>query len=263
LSTSWPGDLFLDARGAPRMVRGVAVYSGSPRLAELAIRVGFETVWIEMEHGPTDFAAAEAICHAAESAGGFGSIRVPDGQRCHVMRALEVGARIVVVPMVNTADQARQVIQYGKFPPVGQRGYNTRSRAVGFGLADKCAAFVAANRQTHLFVQIETTEAVANLDAICGVEGLSGILIGPGDLSMSLGCSGDMASARVIETATDCIRRARAAGRHAGILVAPGPLLTAALEAGADLIFSGGDITDLIPRWRDLLNALAGEGSRP
>lgn len=244
------------------MVRGVAVYSGSPRLAELAIRVGFETVWIEMEHGPTDFAAAEAICHAAESAGGFASIRVPDGQRCHVLRALEVGARIVVVPMVNTADQARQVVEYGKFPPVGRRGYNTRSRAVGFGLADKRAAFVAANQQTHLFVQIETAEAVANLDAICGVEGLSGILIGPGDLSVSLGCGGDMASARVIETATECIRRARAVGKHAGILVAPGPLLTAALEAGADLIFSGGDITDLIPPWRHLLNTLAEGGSR-
>jgi 2-keto-3-deoxy-L-rhamnonate aldolase RhmA len=239
------------------------VYSGSPRLAELAIRVGFETVWVEMEHGPTDFAVAETICQVVEAAGGSASIRVPDGQRCHVLRALEVGARIVVVPMVNTADQARQVVQFGKFPPVGQRGYNTRSRAVGFGLTDKHAAFAAANEQTHMFVQIETVEAAANLDAICDIEGLSGILIGPGDLSMSLGCSGDLSSPRVIETATACIRRARAAGRHAGILAGPGPLLEATMEAGADLVFCGGDITDLIPPWKRLVETIACGGGQP
>jgi 4-hydroxy-2-oxoheptanedioate aldolase len=256
-------DLFLAAEGKPRIVRGVAIYSSSPRLAEVAIRVGFETVWIEMEHGPTDFATAEVICQAVEAVGGCASIRVPDGQRCHVLRALEVGARIVIVPMVNTAEQARQVVQFGKFPPVGQRGYNTRSRAVSFGLTDKHAAFAAANERTHLFVQIETTEAVSNLDAICGVEGLSGILIGPGDLSMSLGCGGDLLSPRTIETATDCIRRAKAAGKHAGILVGPGPLLEAAIGAGADLVFSGGDITDLVVPWRRLLETILAGGGQP
>jgi 4-hydroxy-2-oxoheptanedioate aldolase len=249
-------DLFLAPDGTPRIVRGVAVYSGSPRLAELAIRVGFETVWVEMEHGPTDFALAEAICQAAEAAGGTASIRVPDDQRCHILRALEVGARAVIVPMVNTADQARQVVQFGKFPPLGQRGYNTRSRAVGFGLLDRDLAFAEANARTHLFAQIETAEAVANLDAICGVEGLSGILVGPGDLSMSLGGGGDLASPALIETAADCIRRARRAGRHAGILVAPGPLLEAAMKAGCDFCFIGGDFTNLIAPWRQLLEQI-------
>lgn len=263
MSSSLAHDLFLDAGGRPRIVRGVAVYSGSPRLAELAIRVGFETVWIEMEHGPTDFAAAEVICQAVQAAGGCASIRVPDGQRCHILRALEVGARIVVVPMVNTADQARQVVEFGKFPPVGQRGYNTRSRAVDFGLRDKLAAFAAANERTHLFVQVETTEAVANLKGICSVQGLSGVLIGPGDLSISLGCGGDLLSPKTIDTAIDCIRRARAANRHAGILVSPGPLLEAAIDAGADLVFSGGDITDLIPPWRRLLETIGGGGGQP
>jgi 2-keto-3-deoxy-L-rhamnonate aldolase RhmA len=264
LKTLSKQDPFVSADRSPGPLRGVAIYSGSPRLAELAIRIGFDTVWIEMEHGPTDFAAAEAMCHAAESAGGFASIRVPDGQRCHVLRALEVGARVVIVPMVNTAEQACQAVQFGKFPPIGHRGYNTRSRAVGFGLADKRAAFAAANEQTHLFVQVETVEAAENLDAICGIEGLSGILIGPGDLSMSLGCDGDLLSPRVIDTATGCIRRARAAGRHAGILVGPGPLLDASLAAGADLVFCGGDVTDLIPPWTRLLEAVGcgGRGGR-
>ena len=98
-------DLFSSTAGTPRIVRGTAIYSGSARLAELAIRIGFDTVWIEMEHGPTDFTQAEAMCHAVEAAGGFGTIRVADGQRSSVLRALEAGTRIVVVPMVDTAEQ--------------------------------------------------------------------------------------------------------------------------------------------------------------
>src|SRR3954464_15685825 len=80
--------IFDDEHGSPRVVRGVCIYSGSTRLAELATRIGFEAVWIEMEHGPTDFALAESICMAAEASGGVGVLRVPDGQRHHVLRAL-------------------------------------------------------------------------------------------------------------------------------------------------------------------------------
>ncbi len=255
MSSATCRDLFLAPDGAPRVVRGAAIYSGSPRLAELAIRVGLETVWVEMEHGPTDFAAAEAICQAVEAAGGIASIRIPDAQRCHVLRALEIGARIVVVPMVNTPDQASEVVQFGKFPPLGRRGYNTRSRAVGYGLVEKNTAFAEANAHTHLFVQIETTEAVANLDAICSVAGLSGILVGPGDLSVSLGCT-ELSAPRLIDTTTDCIRRARAAGKHAGIFVGPGPLLEAAIAAGADLCYSAGDVSDLIPPWQRIVQQI-------
>ena len=178
-------DVFVGSDGRDRLLRGTAIYSGSARLAELAIKTGFDTVWVEMEHGPTDFDSAEVICLAAEAAGGFATIRVPDGQRCHVLRALEVGARIVVVPMINTAEQARQIVQFGKFPPVGLRGYNSRSRGVEYGLSDVKSAFARANLRNHLFAQIETTEAVKNLEAICAAEGSSGVLIGPGNLSIA------------------------------------------------------------------------------
>jgi len=228
-------------------------------LAELAIKIGFDTVWVEMEHGPTDFGDAEALCLAAEAAGGFGTIRVPDGQRCHVLRALEVGARIVVVPMVNTAEQARQIVEFGKFPPVGLRGYNSRSRGVEYGLSDVKSAFARADQRTHLFAQVETTEAVKNLEVLCAVEGLSGVLIGPGDLSIALGCTGDLTNPRLIEVVCDCIRLARAAGRCAGILVGPGPMLRSAIEAGCNLCFCGGDFTNLITAWQQLLETVKNE----
>jgi 4-hydroxy-2-oxoheptanedioate aldolase len=246
-------DIFKDSSGKPRVLRGVAAYSGAARLAELAVRIGFETVWIEMEHGPTDFGQVESLCMAIEAADGIPTVRVPDGQRHHVLRALEVGAQIVVVPMINSAAMAAEIVRYGKFPPLGARGFNLRSRGVEYGLTGARTGFERANQRTHLFAQIETTEAVENLDAICSVEGLSGIFIGPGDLSVSLGCPAEINGQKLIDVVCDCVRRACARGLHAGILIPPGPMLTAALNAGCDLVFCGGDVTELGAAWPKLL----------
>lgn len=254
--------LFHDAAGRARVLRGVAIYSNATRLAEMAARIGFDTIWIEMEHGPADFNQVEALCTAAEAGGAAPAVRVPDGQRHHVLRALEVGAKIVVVPMINTAEQARAVVEYGKFPPLGLRGFNLRSRGVEYGLGDRKTAFAEANIRTHLFAQLETLQAVENVRSICEVEGLSGVLIGPGDLSVSAGCAGELNSERMIGIVTDCVRLARAFGKHAGILVAPGALLDAALVAGCDLIFCGGDVTELASAWPRLLRSVSVGRSR-
>lgn len=249
-------DPFLDAAGRPRIVRGVGLYSGAPRLAELAARIGFETAWIEMEHGPTGFAEAESICLALEAAGAFGTVRVADSERASILRALEIGARIVVVPMVEDATVAADIVRFGKFPPLGARGFNTRSRGLGYGLGPAREAFAAANAGTHLFAQIESKRAVAAVRRICEVEGLSGILIGPGDLSVSMGYAGDMSDPALVRAVVGAVRAARSLGKHAGILVSEGPMLEAALEAGCDLVFSGGDVTSLVEPWRRLLGVL-------
>jgi 2-keto-3-deoxy-L-rhamnonate aldolase RhmA len=249
-----PNDPFLDVSGGPRILRGISIYSGANRLAELAVRIGFDTVWIEMEHGPVEFSQVEQLCMAIEANGGIPTVRVPDGQRHHVLRALEVGARIVVVPMINTAEQARQVVEFGKFPPLGARGYNIRSRGVDYGLGDRTTLFDRANARTHLFAQIESTHAVENLQAICDVPGLAGIFIGPGDLSVSLGIAGKLDGEDMVQTVRRCVSTARASGKHAGILVPPGRLLDAAFDAGCDLLFYGGDVSELGIAWTNLLN---------
>lgn len=255
-------DVFKNEQGQPRVLRGVTLISGAPRLAELAGRIGFDTVWIEVEHGPAGFAEVETLCVAAEAAGAIPSVRIPDAQRHHVLRALEVGARILIVPMVNDAATARQIVEHGKFPPLGSRGYNTRSRGVGYGLTDPETAFQQANERTFLFAQVETRKAVENLETICAVDGLAGILIGPGDLSVSYGRVGKLADPELIATVADCIRRARMWGKHAGILVEPGPMFDAAMSAGADLIFCGGDLGTLTKAWRALLAGIQGSETK-
>lgn len=254
-------DPFIDGSGRPRIVRGVTINTGSTRLAELSGMIGFETAWIDVEHGTPGFVEVEALCTAIEAGGGVPTVRIPDNQRHHVLRTVEAGGRIVVVPMVNTAEDARRIVEHAKFPPLGRRGFNQRSRGLRYGLEPPAASFREANERTHLFAQIETLEAVKNLDAICEVDGLAGIFVGPGDLSVSLGKSGAFTDPGVIAEVERIIRRARSLGKHAGILAMPGPLLDASLKAGADLVFAGSDITNVAAAWKSLLAALPGKSS--
>lgn len=260
---SLPQDIFVDSESRPRLLRGLAIGTASPRLVEMAGRVGFEAVWIEMEHGSADFREVEACCIAADAAGAAAVVRVPDGQRHHVLRALETGARVVIVPMVESAEYAQQIVRFGKFPPMGERGYNTRSRATHYGLVPCPEAFARANRTTHLMAQIESVMAVEKLEAICAVEGLSGIFIGPGDLSVSLGVAGQLNHARLVDVTTQCITRARAMGKRTGILAGPGPLLDAAVQAGCQLAICGGDIWNLASAWPNLLAAVPAAKEAP
>lgn len=243
-------DPFVDENGSPRVLVGVTAISNSPRIAELAGATGLDTVWIEIEHGTAGFVEVETLCMATEAGGAVPTVRIPDHQRTHVLRAVEAGARILVVPMINTPEQACQIVEHGKFPPLGKRGYNTRSRGVGYGLKPALEAFAEANSRTHFFPQIETLEAVKNLEAICQVDGIAGVFIGPGDLTSDAGKPGSFKDPEMIDLVVSCIKRARSLGKHAGILVVPGPMLDAARQAGCDLVFGGGDLADLANAWK-------------
>jgi 2-keto-3-deoxy-L-rhamnonate aldolase RhmA len=251
-----PDNPFIDDQGNPRRVRGVGVNSGSPAIASLAAQVGFDVVWVEMEHAATHLERVDAVCLAAEFDGAVPLTRVPDGRRHHVLGALEAGARIVVVPMTNTVEQARLIVEFGKYPPVGLRGFNSKTRNLGFGLTKPLEAQARANRRCHLFAQIETLEAVENVDAMCRIEGLAGIFMGPADLSVSMGMTGQVNDPKVITVVVDCLKRAKAAGKLSGIMVGPGPLLDATFEAGAELVVCAGDLMNLAAVWPKELEAI-------
>ncbi len=252
-------DVFLDREGKPKRVRGVTVNSASPLLVSLAAQVGFEAVWIESEHGPVGFERAETLCLAAEAGGIIPLMRLPDGERHHVLRALEIGVRIILVPMVNNAEYARSIVEVGKYPPLGSRGFNTRTRGMGFGMLDLADAVSRANNRTHLFAQIETVEAVENIDEILQVDGLAGVFMGPGDLAVSMGCAGQMGNPELRQAVLGCMAKAKAADKLTGIFTLPGPLLSAAMDAGCDLVICGGDVMDLGIAWKKLLNEIPSE----
>lgn len=167
---------------------GPSITSMAPPIAEVAVLCGCDFVWIEVEHATIDMMQIEHMCRAVELRGALSLLRVQDGSRTAVLRALEAGARIVVTPQIHTPQQAAAVAEFGKFPPLGERGYNTGSRGMMYGFSAETPdeAFARANRETCLLVQIESAQAVDNAEGIMGVDGIDGVLVGPGDLSASM-----------------------------------------------------------------------------
>ena len=245
---------FIDADGNRRRLVGPVLYSASMRVAELAVQSGCSTVWIDMEHSAVGLQQAELLCMAIEGAGGVPLIRIPSAERPHVLGAIEVGASIVLVPVIDDAEQARQIVCHGMFPPIGNRGTNKNSRANRYGMYESAREMMdVANKRTQLFAQIETREGVDNVKSILDVEGLAGIFVGPSDLSLSLGIPGEMENPLLIDTVMSCIQAAHDAGKMAGTLSPPGStLFNAAADAGAELLIFGSDVGALSSAWRSI-----------
>lgn len=146
-------------------------------------------------------------------------VRIPVGRFDMASRVLDFGAEAVIAPMINSLADARAFANAMKYPPVGQRSWGAPRAQHFHGVADKQAWLEAANGLSLAFAMIETREAYAALDDILGVDGVDGVFVGPGDLSISLsgGATVDPAAASMMDTIADIGRRARAAGKHAAI----------------------------------------------
>jgi 2-keto-3-deoxy-L-rhamnonate aldolase RhmA len=239
-----------------KVLLGCGCDSISPVSAELAATLGFDAVWADLEHGPASWREAQTFCQAAKAGGALGLLRVPSARRHHILHALDVGADIVVVPMVDSRATAEQVVEHGKYAPLGKRGFAGSPRGIRYGCADDKLELVRqANRQTHLFVQIETAEALERCRDIVSVEGLSGGLVGPADLSFSLGRPLDF-SADFIAHYVTAIRTIRAAGKIAATATAVPELIAAGLEAGLQIIVCASEIVSLRNDWGKILQAM-------
>jgi len=241
-------DKLVEWQAGERVLLGVACMSNSTRICEMAGRIGFDTVWLELEHGTADFQTLETLCLATEAGGAIPVARIPDHTRHHILRTMETGARLVLVPMVNNAEIAQEIVHHGKFPPLGQRGFNSCTRGLSYGLNNTLDQFEQSNQTTHLIAQIETVEAMNELDNILEVEGISGVFIGPGDLSVALGYPAQFDHPRLTEAITTVIGKAKKSGKHVGLL-GPDSLLQIGLKAGADFIFCGTDIVVTRDGW--------------
>ena len=223
---------------------GPSVTSMAPAVVEVAGMCGCGFVWIDIEHASIDMMQVEHMCRAAELRGTIPLLRIQDGSRTAVLRSLEAGAKVIVVPQIHTPDQASAVAEYGKFPPIGQRGFNTASRGVlyGFGAEDIEAAFARANRETCLVVQIESAQAVDNAEAIIATEGIDGVLIGPGDLSASMGITGQWGDEHLITTIEGVFALARKYGKISATTCPTLEMTKRWKAAGANMLAIGGEL---------------------
>jgi 4-hydroxy-2-oxoheptanedioate aldolase len=224
--------------------------------AELLGGVGYDWLLIDNEHVPNDLRTSLAQMQGIASAvhavpGSVDShpvVRLPVADATLVKQYLDIGAQTLLLPMIDTAEQAADAVSFMRYPPEGIRG-------MGSGISrssrwHRFSNYVSeANEQVCLLVQVETCEAIANLDAIAATPGVDGVFIGPADLSASMGFVGQTSHPQVCAVIDEAIGRIRKAGKAVGILCANEELAKHYLKLGAQFVAVGVDTS--------LLNAAA------
>lgn len=162
---------------------GTWLVLGSPLVAEIAANMGFDWVVVDTEHGSIDIGTTQSIIQAVSTTDTVPMVRVPWNHPMPIKRALDAGAYGLVIPMVNSREEAESAVQACRYPPAGARSYGG-PRARLYGGADY---FEHANEEITLIVQIEHIDAVERVDDILSVDGVDGFFIGPSDLAISIG----------------------------------------------------------------------------
>lgn len=199
--------------GAGEPAFGVSVMIPSPQIVEMVGRLGFDWVMIDCEHGALGPETVELLCLAAEASNITPIARPRSKAAEDILQVLDRGAMGVQVPHVNTAADARAVVEAVKYHPLGKRGLAAGTRPADYGLTLSAAEYVQqVNRETLVCVQLEEVEALRHLDEILQVEGVDVFFVGPSDLSQSMGYPGQ----RDVPEVREAIDRAFAAIVAAG-----------------------------------------------
>lgn len=216
-----------------------------PYCAELAANAGFDWLLIDGEHAPNDLRGLLGQLQAVASYPSQPVIRPVIGDTALIKQLLDIGAQTLLVPMVESAEQARELVRAMHYPPIGVRGVGSAlARASRWNSIPDYLNL--ADAQMCLLVQIENLDGLANLDAIAAVEGVDGVFIGPADLSAAMGHRGNPGHPEVQAAIEDAIARIQKAGKAAGILSADQALARRYLELGAKFVAVGVDTTVLM-----------------
>jgi 4-hydroxy-2-oxoheptanedioate aldolase len=183
---------------------------------EVIAGAGFDWILLDCEHSPNDLESLLAQLQAAAPYPSHPVVRVPWNDMVNIKRVLDVGAQSLLIPYVSTAEEAKAAVAHTRYPPAGVRGVAGTTRATRFGRVKDYAK--RAHEEICVLVQVETQSAVDNIEAICAVDGVDGVFIGPADLHASLGYTGEIANPKVKPMIDDAIKRIRKAGKAPGIL---------------------------------------------
>ncbi|KQW29235.1 2-keto-3-deoxy-L-rhamnonate aldolase [Rhizobium sp. Root274] len=222
------------------LLTGLWVALANPHSAEICAGAGFDWILIDAEHGPNDIPLIAAQLAAVTRHAAHPVVRLPVGEVWMIKQALDIGAQTLMIPMVETAEQAALLAKALRYPPDGIRGMGASlGRASNFGrIADYAET---ANDQVCLIAQIESRLGVENAEAILATEGVDAVLIGPADLSADMGYRGKATVPEVMETVEALIGKIKAAGKPAGIMTGDPEMITLARRAGVRFMANATD----------------------
>lgn len=229
---------------------------GSSAIAEIMANAGFDWLTVDMEHSVISLGEAQDIIRVIDLAGCVPLVRVGENDPTVIKRVMDAGAHGVIVPMVNTADDAVRAVAAVKYPPEGARGVGL-ARAQGYGLEfDKYNKWV--NKESVVVVQIEHFKAVDNIEEILSVKGVDAVIIGPYDLSASIGRPGEFDDPKVVLLVKRALEAAKAMKKPIGfhVIQPDAGELNARIRQGCKFLAFSLDTLFLGKTCRDLLGAV-------
>lgn len=251
-----PKNRFKEALLKGRVQIGLWQGLASPTSVEICAQAGFDWLVIDGEHGPNHIRSLLGQLMAAKGTGAHPVVRLVEGNVAMAKQAMDIGAQTLLIPMIDTPEEAEMMARAMRYPPEGIRGAASLVRAAGYGMDPDYLP--TANSEAFLIVQAESRTAIDNLEAICGVQGVDAVFIGPSDLSASMGYLGQPMVDEVQRTIEDSIKRIQDCGKIAGILMANEEKAKRYIELGAKFVAVGSDVVLLgkaaqatVSRYRD------------
>lgn len=239
----------------------------NPSIARLLSAAGLDFFIIDMEHGAYDWETMGALVGLARAVGVEPVVRIPEIRRETVLKPLDAGAAALLVPMVEHVAQAEEVVRHAKYAPQGARGTALRRAHSHYRRSAPAEYMARANETTAIAIQIETRQALENVEALAGVAGVDALFIGPVDLSIGLGLPGQTWSDELRAAYRTVLRAARAHGKAAGIHVVDLGQAEVLMDDGFRMLSVSSDIDLLVDQAASNVEALraraAPTGSAP
>ena len=246
-------------RTASRPQFGIWVCSGSALVAEICAGAGLDIVLIDGEHGPNSLVSILAQLQAVAAYPVSPLVRAPVGDTVIVKQLLDIGAQNLLIPMVNSAEEAAAMVAAVRYPPAGVRGVGSAlARSARWSRIDDYLG--RADGLVSLYVQIETADAVAAVHEIAAVDGVDGLLVGPADLAASMGMLGQQNHPEVVAAVVSVIAAGAAAGKPVGVNAFDPSTADGYVAAGAAFVLVGADVTLLARSSEGLADRFIGGG---
>ncbi|WP_088278881.1 HpcH/HpaI aldolase/citrate lyase family protein [Ideonella sp. A 288] len=252
-----PFKTLLQPRGPDKPI-GTWIMSASPIVAEAIGLSGFDWAVVDMEHSPLDLGDVVHLLQALAGTPMVPVLRVPWNDTVTIKRVLDAGATTLLVPFVQDADEARRAVAATRYPPQGIRGMAGMSRGSRFGTAPNY--LTTANEGQCVIVQLETPQAVAQLEAIGAVEGVDAFFLGPADLSASMGHVGQLTHPAVMALMADAVQRCHALGKPVGIVGGTPEVVAQYRALGFDFLAIASDLGLLMRGAQAAAAALRAQG---
>jgi len=239
-----PTNTFKAAIKSGRQQIGLWSSLASHLSVEVLASAGFDWLLLDTEHAANSLPMVFSQLQAAKGGTAHPIVRPTWNDPVTIKGYLDAGVQTFLIPYVQNEAEARLAVAATRYPPRGMRGYASASRATGYGRIK--GYHTACEAEICVLVQIETRQALQNLEAIAGVDGVDGIFIGPGDLSADMGFLGQPSHPEVVATIDDAIRRIKACGVAPGILTGDEALARHFINEGCLFTAVGADVSILV-----------------